>query len=194
MVLVHGRSCCDHVAGWMNEKRSSTPSTSGFFFLSSPLPGRLWILASLLSSGYRDSWRSVSAGAGSWLLASDQYFRALLNRHKGNVTFTRIHRFSVLCFRCTNCVWWTRRFVCRLVLSSQLFYGFRRSFVLRVCDKKWQNLLLASICSGNPCFIWSRHLPLHTSSDGSSGNSRRSKWRKMGYNPHQCPQFRVLYW
>jgi hypothetical protein len=57
-------------------------------FLSSPLPDRLWSLASLLSSGYRDSWRSVSAGAGSWLLTSDQYFRVLLSRHKENVTFT----------------------------------------------------------------------------------------------------------
>lgn len=132
-------------------KTSSTPSTS--IFLSSPLPDRLWSLASLLSSGYRESWRSVSARAGSWLLTSDQYFRVLLNRHKEHVTFTVYTGLPFYAF--------VARIACdehdvsyaAFFSSSQLLYGFRWSFVLRVCDKKWQNLLLARICLGNPRFF-----------------------------------------
>jgi hypothetical protein len=67
-------------------------------------------------------------------------------------------------------------------------------FLLGVCEKKWKNLLLARICSGNPSFMWSSHLPLHIFSEGSSRNSRRPKWRKISYNYHQGPQFRVIYW
>jgi hypothetical protein len=70
----------------LDQRKTEFDSQHEQHFVFSP-SRPLWSLASLLSSGYRDYWRSVSAGAGSWLLTSDHYFRVLLNRRKEHLTF-----------------------------------------------------------------------------------------------------------